>query len=351
MSTLQECLDFERRSEFSKALNGYFHLMKENEGNLGLSLLYENFSNFLSERIACRASLDNLDIRPLYVGEHNPTNYSFSGESMNGRLPSPIVSFTAISTRLDRVIKTVSTLTRQSLKPQSINLYVSTDSYLIDEGVDAGDNRLKKIYELGVNIYLVKNIGPYRKQYPVIKQLMDSKAHPMTPIVTVDDDVLYPRTILEDLVRNCVYSQSVVAHRGRKISRESVSSGYKSFSVPSEITSHFNLGTGRNGIAYLFGFFPKNSRYYVGPQVAPTADDLWCKWVTLRNRVPTTILEPEAAYDPTKDFEDTAPNEKVGLFHNYNAKGMNDQSLISLERFFSSFNESASDFLMDGSAW
>lgn len=330
------------------AANGLFRQGKLNEAMQTYVQAIERYKEskelsdsllFAIKQVAIAASQQalSLDFSSKRIFEHknNPNNYSSIGE-----LPNPVVSFTAISTRIERVVKTVESIAKQTLPAQSINLYISNESYLVDEGIPANHPELEKIAALGVNIYHTQNIGPYRKQYPVIHQLRKAGADESTPIVTIDDDVIYPETILEDLVTEMLKTDAVVAHRGRKIVLGSDKiDDYKSFPIPDKTPSLLNMGTGKNGMVYKLKDFPRDKTLFVGPILAPTADDIWCKWATTLLKVPTLILEPNAAYDPSLDFAETAPTDKRGLFHTYNAKGTNDIAIKNMENFFCSLGE------------
>ena len=261
---------------------------------------------------------------------------------------APLVSLTTISTRLDRVAETIATIQDQSLPPHSVNLYISEDPYLIDKGVSPNNEHLRKIGDLGANIYFVDNIGPYRKQIPLIHQLHKSGADDQTPFITIDDDVIYPDSIVKQLFDAAEESQAVISHRGRQIT---FSNGwfdnYKSFVPPQTAPSLLNIGTGRNGILYRLNHFPRNYDYFIGPTIAPTADDLWCKYITAGYCIPTVILEPNAMFDTNLDFKETRPDDKRGLFHNFNARGRNDLALTALEMVFSIFGRGILD-LTDG---
>ena len=272
---------------------------------------------------------------PILVHAATPDNYSATA----GSAPelAPVVSLTCISSRIGRLVNTIETINQQDLRPQSINLYISADAHLIDKGISTDDVRLKVLHKMGVNIYLAPNIGPYRKQHYVISQLQNAKADPSAIIVTLDDDVLYPPDALSRLVSKCIGDECVVAQRGREmLISEGRVAPYKSFRETKSRKSHMNLANGRNGIAYQLRFFPQDHSLYVGPFLAPTADDLWCKWISAYYCIPTILLEPKAAFDPKFDFEDTDKLDKVSLFHSYNARGTNDLTIESLEAFFRS---------------
>ena len=323
------------QGKFNEAMQGYVRATERYKESQELS----ESLRFAIKQVAINASKQALasDFSSKKIFEHknNPNNYVISDG-----IPNPVVSFTAISTRIERVTKTVESIANQTLPAQSINLYISKDSYLVDEGIPADHPELEKIAALGVNIYHTSNIGPYRKQYPVIDQLRESGASDLTPIVTIDDDVIYPETILEDLVTEMLRTDAVVAHRGRKIvlGNDNIA-GYKSFPIPEKTSSLLNMGTGKNGMVYKLRDFPEDKSLFVGPILAPTADDIWCKWATTLQKVPTLILEPNAAYDPSLDFAETAPTDKRGLFHTYNAKGSNDIAIKNIESFFSAVGE------------
>lgn len=281
---------------------------------------------------ALRAAAATFPVEAVYENTKNPRKVASDGR----RQPSDIViSLTTISSRLDHVGRTLECIAKQTIQPHSVNLYISEDPYLLDKGIDRRDDALRKIADLGVNIYMTPNIGPYRKQYPVVRQLRSAGASPHTIVMTIDDDVLYPSDVVERLANAAEYSNAVVAHRGRKIALSGDRlQPYASFGPPTEITDHLNLATGKNGIAYRLQHFPEDPAEYVGPYLAPTADDIWCKWITGIRCVPTAIIEPRAAYDPKLDFPESAPSNKYGLFHAFNAKGTNDDAMLNMEAFF-----------------
>ena len=266
---------------------------------------------------------------------HETTPLSLAASAPEGL--SPVVSLTCISSRLERLPATLETLFAQDLKPHSVNLYISSEPHLLDKGIPKDHPVLKKVHAMGTNVYEVKNLGPFRKQYPVVAQLHSVNADPSTMIVTVDDDVLYPKDTLRNLATLCKRKQCVVAQRGREmLYADGKVAAYSSFRIPTASVSHMNLANGRNGIMYKLRFFPKNHGLYVGPWLAPTADDLWCKWMTAYYCVPTILTEPKAAFDSNFDFEETDKGDKISLFHAFNARGTNDIAIESLEAYFAS---------------
>lgn len=270
---------------------------------------------------------------PLPLLEHQKNPSTITNNEAASR--EAVVSLTTISGRLSRVIETVNCIRRQSSAIHSINLYISDEPYLLDQGINRKDPLLKELYGVGVNIYLVPNIGPYRKQHFVIKQLRTAEVSEDTIFVTVDDDVLYPEDSIGPLVEACHSQHCVAAQRGREMRFIGNKVGpYRSFNPPTAKRSHANLATGKNGVAYKLRFFPKDESLFVGPALAPTADDLWCKWITAFYCVPTLITEPMAAYDSSKDYAVSNKDDNNSLFRVYNARGTNDTAMHALEIFF-----------------
>ncbi len=326
--------EMEARREFNEIIQVSLRVLEDKDLLSFHKMIQTNIQRVI-KKIHHQASDYWVDPMPIYQMDKNPYSYYLDIKHIEQESLPPLISLTTISGRLDRVYKTIQTIKNQTAVIHSINLYISDTPYLLDMGIDRNNEELRKIHELGVNIYLVPNIGPYRKQIPIVHQLKNNHAPLATPIITIDDDVIYPNNIIERLMG--VKEHVVVAHRGRCmiIDNEKKAVGtYSSFVLPKQKRDYLNLGTGKNGILYRLGFFPDKIDGYVGPLIAPTADDLWCKWVTAFLCIPTEILEPEAAYNSRLDFEESNPEDKNGLFHVFNNKGSNDVAIANLENYY-----------------
>lgn len=329
-ATLEEAMKAEAEGNYARALE-LFDKGKVLFAQSGQANLAEVNIRRILQLVQDISNAAMQDPQPLMEHPKNPSTITAADVDEH----QAVISMTTISGRLNRVGRTVDCILRQTSPIHSINLYISDEPYLLDTGIPRNEPLLRELHEKGVNIYLVPNIGPYRKQHFVIKQLRAAAASEETILVTVDDDVLYPENSIGPLVEACHSQQCVVAHRGRKMLFEKDKLGpYRSFVPPTIKRSHANLATGRNGVAYKLRFFPKDESLFVGPALAPTADDLWCKWITAFYCIPTMITEPTAAFDPSKDYSDSDKNNKNSLFHSYNARGTNDTAMHALEIFF-----------------
>ena len=334
---LNKSIENEIDLNFSDSL---FNLYEASKLKIDLSFdeIYKIHTKRICQKIKIESNklLQNVKIKKIFESNKNPNNYakSFSGNEFN--LP-PLISLTTISSRFNEsILETLDSIIKQDCEFHSINLYISEDKFLLDEGISKDEPFLMEIANKGINIYSTINYGPYRKQIPILLQLSNSSAPPNTPIITIDDDVIYPNWIIKSFIENLESCESVICHRGREIKKDgNYLSQYKKFSVPKENKSFLNLATGKNGIAYKFKFFPKNKEdLFIGPIIAPTSDDIWCKWVTAQRGIPTLILEPNAAFKPKYDFKESTKSNDLSLFNSFNKLRSNDIAINNMESFF-----------------
>ena len=282
---------------------------------------------------------------PIHEHAVNPREFAIHGPVEE--LP-PLVTLTTISERLPSCLEVVRSLACSPTKFHSINLYISSEPFLIDKGIKAHNPYLNQIHEAGANVYMVKNSGPYRKMVPLIHQLRTNAAPAGTKILTVDDDVQYPENAWDVMLENGSTGDKVITHRGRRItSLDGRIAPYSAFTLPDNNSSFADLPNGRNGVLYRLGHFPEGIEYFVGSVIAPTADDLWAKCVTLIRGVPVSVLEPSAMDDPRIDYPEMFPQLKAGLFHAFNAKAGNDLAFKALEAYFSDLIDTPIASLID----
>lgn len=325
--------DMELKEDFSGVINTSMEVLSNSKFQALHSVIKSNVLRIIQ---GMENKIHDYWIEPVPVYEYpqNPSSYASDTIDISEENLPVLISLTTISGRLNRLYKTIESIKKQTAKIHSINLYISEEPYLLDQGISRNTQELLELHSLGVNIYLVPNTGPYRKQIPIIYQLKKNKASPRTPFITIDDDVIYPNDIIQKFID--VKDNVVVAHRGRcMVLGENEIADYKLFQPPKDKKHYLNLGTGKNGILYRLGFFPDKINGYIGPLLIPTADDLWCKWITGFYCISTVILEPEAAYNPKLDFPESDPQDKNGLFHKFNNKGSNDVSIKSIENYYS----------------
>lgn len=121
-----------------------------------------------------------------------------------------IVSFTSFPTRINKVWLVVESLLRQSVKPDKIILWLSKEQF---HGINELPDNLLKQRKRGLEIVLCEgDLRSHKKYYYTVKQF------PNSVFVIIDDDVLYPSRMLENLLEfHSRYPDTVCFNRGYKI--------------------------------------------------------------------------------------------------------------------------------------
>ena len=121
-----------------------------------------------------------------------------------------VVSMTSFFARINSVHKVVQNLLKQSVKPDLIVLYLSLDEFadkcLPKQLIDLQNNKMFQIR------FVAGDLKSYKKLVYALSDFPDST------IITVDDDILYPRYAIKELLKtHQVYPEDICAHRIRKI--------------------------------------------------------------------------------------------------------------------------------------
>lgn len=144
-----------------------------------------------------------------------------AADSLGG---SPVyISLTSIHNRLYGVTATIDSIITGHVLPSHIYLFLSQDPFLLDQGVSPdflhSDTMrdLRAVYRRfpHISIVFVDNMGPHRKLLP----LLAAKWTEDCVIVTVDDHLLYPPSMLASLLEydRAAAATSVVARRARRM--------------------------------------------------------------------------------------------------------------------------------------
>jgi hypothetical protein len=187
-----------------------------------------------------------------------------------------IVSLTTVHSRINTVHFTIYSLLCQSIRPEKIVLWVSENSYGYDEGISFKEipKVLQDLVSKNKNfeIKFCENFGPHTKLIPSLRFYSGFN------IITADDDVLYPSTWAQDLIKASNKNlNSIVCHCARKIKiKEGSFLKYKDWPHAIQETKGLSLlPLGTCGVLYPFSL----NKFYgelIGkkPFVAPFADDI-----------------------------------------------------------------------------
>lgn len=119
-----------------------------------------------------------------------------------------IVSLTTIPSRLDEVYYTIKSIFLQTLRPDRIILYLDSDV-----SIDMLPKNLDTFIKLGVEIESRPgSIRAHKKYFYAMKE------NPKAIIITVDDDLIYPKFLIQSLYdMHTRYPRCVITSRAHRI--------------------------------------------------------------------------------------------------------------------------------------
>ena len=201
------------------------------------------------------------------------------------------VSITSYKEREEKLLRCLSGLKRQKLIPDKIYLYFSEDNAILGKGFLG--KKISKELELYINsnknieIIWGKDIGPYGKLLPVLKEKWDENC----VIITLDDDTIYHNGLVKNLVDDYNKHKCVISYRGFKIELKNITDlNYHRIDKPGgKEKSVFNFPTGKGGVLYHPSFFHKTGdlifREDIFLDICRTADDIWFMLVRYCNNI------------------------------------------------------------------
>jgi len=216
----------------------------------------------------------------------------------------PVVSLTTYGSRSQTVHLTLESIACGTLRPARLILWIDEEALFRNL-----PNTIRRLQKRGLEVKLCKNYGPHKKYYPYLEseEVFD------TPLVTADDDVLYPRYWLEKLFKaNREHSGDINCFWAHVIGvSESGLSEYRSWKqCDSTHPSFLHLATGMGGVIYPPLFLTKLK--LAGTEFekcCPKGDDLWLHVLALRNGFKVRqILSrlPYFSFHPIPGTEETA---------------------------------------------
>ncbi|QJR81975.1 glycosyltransferase family 2 protein [Alteromonas pelagimontana] len=186
-----------------------------------------------------------------------------------------IVSLTSIESRLHLLDLTLNSLLSQSVQPTMIILWLSEHIEQIPANIKAFEAR-------GVTVKLCEDVGPHTKLVHTLVQ------YPEAVIVTADDDTLYPKQWLAELV-DAYFNRPGAIHCHR--------AHYINFNADGTLAPYTKWGwlaqgivgadnrifpTGVGGVLYPPGsLHPDTTNIALFRKLSPKADDIWFKFMAL----------------------------------------------------------------------
>jgi hypothetical protein len=226
----------------------------------------------------------------------------------------PIVSLTTHGKRIRTVYLTLESIAKGSALPSRVILW-------LDDG-DAFKNApqsLRRLEDRGLEIKLAPNYGPHTKYYP----FLESTDTFGTPLVTADDDHLYPESWLSGLVDSFNGDSTVIGcYRAYEMKfAGSAIAPYRTWGPCQSVKPSFlNFAAGNSGCIYPPGFLQALKAAGRGfEQRCPKADDVWLHANAIRARFMIRQIRRHHL-----NFPSLPETQDVGLFRSNNDQGQND---------------------------
>lgn len=227
-----------------------------------------------------------------------------------------VVSLTSYGHRVQSVAIAIESIARGSVRPARLILWLDDDEQIEHIRLPRSLLRLER---RGLEIKISENFGPHSKYYSYV---VSNSPHQL-PMVTADDDIMYPHRWLERLCDayaghpeaiNCHWARSIRANNGGLADYESWPACRTSTASP----GHFAVGV--SGVIYppmMLDELARHGRRFV--DVCPKADDIWLHWVALRLGIKIRQISGTAHHFPI-----IPGTQRTGLVHQNVAQGGND---------------------------
>jgi hypothetical protein len=230
-----------------------------------------------------------------------------------------VVSLTTHGRRVTRVHLAIESIASGQTRPKRMVLWVNDASI-----AHHPPPPLKRLADRGLEIRVSENFGPHTKYYPHVESEKDFAE----PLVTADDDVIYPEHWLSSLVAAARTRPSCVnCHRARVFAMTGEGPApYTSWPLcKSGLPSlrHFALGV--CGVIYPAQFLDivrRSGRRFL--EVTPRNDDVWLHLLAVRNRVPVCQVSAAPA------IFHTIPGSQAAALHLSNFFGGGNDAQIGL---------------------
>lgn len=234
------------------------------------------------------------------------------------------VSLTSFPARIGSLHLVVRSLLKQTVLPERIVLYLGTDS--MDSDIPQKLRSLEKFN------FIIKT--GYDDIKPHKKYLYAMQEYPDDIIITVDDDSLYDRNLVCDLLRcHEKYPEAVCARRVHRITKNNDGTLKKyndwEWEYTESIEPSFKLfATGCGGVLYPPHTFTEEAfNSETMKKHCLTTDDIWLKFMELKNNI-KVVWSANSIIHPLS----LRHIQESGLFHT-NVQSMNDENIKNMEEF------------------
>lgn len=202
-----------------------------------------------------------------------------------------VVALTSYPMRINGVYKVIKSLWTQKKCADEIILYLSTAEFPYKEA-DMPKELLSMLGKNGFRIEWVEgNLKSHKKYYYVLQNYQDDI------VITVDDDVIYDRNMINDLLKSYEkFPNAVLARRARIILKnEEAIAEYKEWDgFLKEYANQPRMDLCAIGVGgVLYPPMCATKDWFVKDRIknlAENQDDLWLKYNEVKNRIPVVYI-------------------------------------------------------------
>jgi len=207
--------------------------------------------------------------------------------------PGAIVSLTTYDKRVGAVYLSIESIARGKVLPSRLILWLDDPTLVSNLPLP-----LLRLQKRGLEIRQCRNYGPHKKYYPHV----ESEPVLTAPLVTADDDVIYPSSWLHGLIAankqfpicvNCYRARQIVLSDGKL-------APYREWPLCESTAPRFRMmATGVSGVIYPVALLQVLKRAGTGFEtICPRNDDLWLHLWTIRSNVKIRQIQPQAILFP-----------------------------------------------------
>lgn len=259
---------------------------------------------------------------------------SFSGLGIEKHPESHqvIVSLTSFPARIKEVKYTIYSLLQQEYKPDRVILWLGEEKFPRRE--EDLPNDLLQLKKNGLSIRFVKDLKSFTKLIPALQLGIGCS------IVTVDDDIYYPKYMLKKLMKEHQKNPDcIIAYRAHRIQLDekgirSYSKWKLSTSNRIKIPSYLNFFTGVGGVLYNKDLLYKDIlREDLYMECCPRADDVWFNAMAVLQGTKTKIVKG-GAY-PLRYINPEEQDKGINTLSSYNNRqGGNDLQIQAVLKLY-----------------
>ena len=243
-----------------------------------------------------------------------------------------IVSFTSYPARIDTVHVIVECMLKQTIMPDKIVLYLAEEQF---PGREIPENLCAYIGEIFEIHWCDEDLKSHKKYYYAFQEFREDI------VITIDDDLIYPERMIEELLDYYgKYPQCILARRAKLmlINKNKEIAKYEEWynvlkgyvGIP-RMDLFLTTGGGTLFPPHILGGEVFNKEVFM--TICKHADDIWINLARIIYGIPTLLVKRFC------DFGLIDAYQRNGLYENYNGAGGNDAQLKDVLEWGTQFFE------------